>query len=77
MVNFCYRPTMSGMDPERDLTMDAYRLAQAIKFAAVVLGASMILLGLMVWQPWAEPQWRVVDDVSSCVTYKDSVTCRW
>lgn len=68
---------MSDIDPERDLTMDAYRLAQAIKFAAVVLGVSMILLGLMVWQPWAQTKSEVVDQVTRCVTYKDSVTCRW
>ncbi|BDD83434.1 hypothetical protein TPB0596_31970 [Tsukamurella pulmonis] len=64
------------MDPERDLTMDAYRLAQAIKFAAVVLGASMILLGLMVWQPWAQPTHGIIDG-RECVTFKDSVTCAW
>lgn len=68
---------MSDMGPERDLTMDAYRLAQAIKFAAVIIGLSMILLGLMIWQPWAQPEADVVDGTTTCVAYKDSVSCRW
>lgn len=71
---------MSDMDPERDLTMDAYRLAQAIKFAAVVIGLSMILLGLMVWQPWASVREQELTRGNggykvTCLVYKETFRC--
>lgn len=57
--------------------LQALALCRSIRFAAVVIGVSMILLGLMVWQPWAQSKSEVVDQVTQCVTYKDAVTCRW
>lgn len=38
--------------------LQALALVKSIRFAAVVIGVSLILLGVMVWQPWGddEPQ---------------------
>lgn len=78
MVHFCYFAIMTTPDPERDLSMDAYRLAEAIRSAARWLVVGMILLGLMIWQPWASPKYREASDYrgkTTCVTYKDSLSC--
>ncbi|KXP05392.1 hypothetical protein [Tsukamurella tyrosinosolvens] len=61
--------------------LQALALVKSIRFAAVVLGVSMILLGLMIWQPWASPSLAMVESKTltdrACVTYKDAVTCNW
>lgn len=47
--------------------------------AAWIVFAGLILAGLMVWQPWAQPSYDVVkvgpSQSVSCVTYKFSVDC--
>ncbi|WP_041944329.1 hypothetical protein [Tsukamurella paurometabola] len=60
--------------------LQALALAKSIRFAAGWLTAGMILLGLMIWQPWASPKVEDVpygssDSYSRCVVYKNSVDC--
>lgn len=59
--------------------LQALALAKSIRYAALVLAAGMVLLGLMIWQPWAEPEHVWVEyntnQMESCVTYKSSVWC--
>ncbi|GAA1009568.1 hypothetical protein GCM10009551_092350 [Nocardiopsis tropica] len=63
--------------------LQALALAKSIRFAAGWLTAGMLLLGLMIWQPWASPEVQNVkwgDGTSGsreCVVHKDAVTCRW
>ncbi|MBF6133534.1 hypothetical protein IU501_11035 [Nocardia otitidiscaviarum] len=54
--------------------------ARAVRYAAKLIAAALVLLGLCYWQPWATPDYREVERWKNgpsilCVTYKDSITC--
>ena len=61
------------------ITTDAQQLIRALRNAAILIFIGVILLGLMVWQPWASP---TVEDVLrggmkyTCITYKTTADCR-
>ncbi|MGX9297764.1 hypothetical protein [Tsukamurella paurometabola] len=65
--------------------LQALALVKSIRFAAVVLGASMIVLGVLIWQPWngpTEPRVVSVDGGSvgsdvTCVRLRENLTCNW
>lgn len=59
--------------------LQALALAKSIRSSAWIVGVSMLLLGLMIWQPWASPkieriQYTTVDRVP-CAVYKNTVDC--
>ncbi|GAB3133735.1 hypothetical protein GCM10027289_24100 [Tsukamurella serpentis] len=60
------------------ITTDAQQLIKAIRSAAALIFGGMIVLGLMIWQPWASP---IIEDVQrggiayTCVTYKTTADC--
>ncbi|MFI5776651.1 hypothetical protein [Nocardia sp. NPDC051570] len=53
--------------------------SKAIWYGAQLIAAALVVLGLLCWQPWAEPEYRRVKmdggPTVMCVTYKNSVTC--
>jgi len=58
--------------------LHALALAKSIRFAAGVIGICMILLGLMIWQPWAKPQYKEAEDYrgkTTCIAYKGEISC--
>ncbi|KXP05391.1 hypothetical protein AXK59_07420 [Tsukamurella tyrosinosolvens] len=50
--------------------------------AAWIVFFGLVLLGVMIWQPWATPKWADVETSdgrqtnSMCTVYKFSVDCR-
>lgn len=73
---------LKSMGPGRS---DAEIWASAVKFAALVIALSVVAFGLLIGQPWAEPEYTKVvlgDDSRfspsvSCVAYKDQFSCDW
>lgn len=52
--------------------------------AASLVFVGLVILGFMVWQPWASPRTETVEwkdefgktySTSSCITYKSSIVC--
>ncbi|BDD83612.1 hypothetical protein TPB0596_33750 [Tsukamurella pulmonis] len=64
---------------------DVEVLAKAIRFAAMVVGAAMVVLGVLIWQPWNGPTTPRVVSVDGgvyssdvkCVRLRENVTCDW